>query len=70
MSKPIGTLVRLRQGVAKFEIDPPDLLVVVQGESSWEQVEPTMCTCKCLATGALSLWFPWQLEEAKEQDDE
>jgi hypothetical protein len=70
MSKPIGTLVRLRRGVAEFEIDPPNLLVIVQGERSWEQVEPTMCTCKCIATGKLSLWFPWQLEEAKEQDDE
>jgi hypothetical protein len=70
MSKPIGTLVRLRQGVAVYETNPPDLLVVVQGEPSWERAEPTMCTCKCLVTGARSLWFSWQLEEAKEQDDE
>lgn len=73
MSKPIGTLVRVKSFATfnfEFEKDPPDLLVVVQGEPSWERVEPTMCVCKCLVTGARSLWFPWQLEEAKEQDDE
>jgi hypothetical protein len=68
MSKPIGTLVRLRRDIAVSEIDP-DLLVIVQGERSWGQAGPIMCTCKCLATGALSIWCPWQLEEAKENED-